>query len=226
MPTTLDVIQGSLLNLWENLLGFLPQLIAALVVFIVGLIIAALLRRLVIRVVDVLKLDDLSEKLGLTPALRKYGFKFNIGRLLGWLIKWFVVVAFLIATVDILQWHEVTVFLTEVVLYLPNVVIAVVILLVGLLLANFVQEVVKAAVEAAKLASATALAGIAKWSIVVFSFMAALVQLGIAERLVNTLFTGFVAMLALAGGLAFGLGGKDHASKLVSRLKRDISNHE
>jgi len=110
------------------------------------------------------------------------------------------------------------------VLYVPNVIISVIILLAGILLANFVQRVVKSAVEAAKLQSADFLSGIAKWAILVFSFMAALVQLQIAQELIRVLFTGLVAMLSLAGGLAFGLGGKDHASRVLDRLRKDLSS--
>jgi small-conductance mechanosensitive channel len=111
-------------------------------------------------------------------------------------------------------------------MYLPNVIIAVIILLVGVLVANFTRNVVKSAVEAAKLTSGDFLSGLSRWSILVFSFMAALVQLGIAEGLIQTLFTGFIAMLAIAGGLAFGLGGKDQAAKVLGKLKRDISSEE
>jgi hypothetical protein len=113
-----------------------------------------------------------------------------------------------------------------VVLYIPNVIVAVIILLAGILLATFVRNVVKTAVEAAELASADFLSGIAKWAILLFSFMAALVQLQIAPGLINTLFTGLVAMLALGGGLAFGLGGKEHASRVLDRLRRDLSSEK
>ena len=94
----------------------------------------------------------------------------------------------------------------------------------SIILANFTQGVVKAALDAAKMESAQFLAGLSRWAIIVFSFMAALVQLGIAGALIQTLFTGFVAMVALAGGLAFGLGGRDHASRALNHLSKDLTN--
>ena len=225
-PEALIIIQDSLANLWGSLLLFLPRFIGALIVFAVGLIVAALLRRLVMRVSNVLKLDELAETLEVKKMLQKSGLRLNVAALLGWIVKWFFVVVFLVAATDILGWDEVTEFLTQVVLYLPNVIISVIILLVGIMVANFTRNVVRTAVEAAKLTSADFLSGISRWSILIFSFMAALVQLQIAEDLIRILFTGLVAMIALGGGLAFGLGGKDQATKLLSKIKREISSEE
>ena len=115
-------------------------------------------------------------------------------------------------------------YLKQVVLFIPNVVISMIILLAGILLGNFVRNIVKPALDAAHMHSSDVLAGLSKWAIVVFSFMAALVQLEIAPDLIRVLFTGLVAMIALAGGLAFGLGGKEHASKVLEALKRDITS--
>jgi len=137
----------------------------------------------------------------------------------------FIIIA-LIAATDILGWDQVTNYLQRVVLFIPNVIIAVIILLAGILLGNFVQRVVKTAVEAAHLASADLLSGMAKWAILVFSFMAALVQLQIAPELIRVLFTGLIAMISIAGGLAFGLGGKEHAHRFLDRLKNDISSDQ
>ena len=219
-----DVIQGAFADLWVSIILFLPKFVGAIVILIVGVIIASLLGRLVVRISNIIKLDELAAKLEVKRSFEQAGIKLHIGKLLGWIVKWFFIVVALIATADILQWTEVTGFLRDVVLYLPNVIIAVVILLVGVILANFTFTVVKTTVEAAKLSSSAFLAGISKWAILIFAFMAALVQLGIAEDLIRVLFTGLVAMLALAGGLAFGLGGRDQATRFLTRLRKDISS--
>jgi len=224
MPTAVDIVQTAFADLWASLLTFLPLFLGAVVVFVLGLIIAVIIKGIVIKISNVLHLDDLAAKLEVKESFKKMGIKLDIAGLLGWIVKWFVVVVSLIAATDILGWTQLTAYLQEVVLYLPNVIIAVIILLVGVLLANFVHGVVKAAVKAAKLHSADFLAGISKWAILVFSFMAAIAQLGIAQNLINILFTGFVAMLALAGGLAFGLGGKEYAQSVLSKLKKDIAS--
>ncbi|MEK7665880.1 MAG: hypothetical protein AAB337_03310 [Patescibacteria group bacterium] len=226
MPDAVVIIESAFADLWGSLLIFFPRLIGAIIVFVVGLIVAWLLKGLVIRICDFLKIDALAEKLEVKQAFKRAGMNLRVGSVLGFVVKWFFVVVFLVAATDILGWNEVTGFLTEVVLYLPNVLISVIILLVGILVANFTRNAVKTAVKAAALESADFLAGISRWSILIFSFMAALVQLQIAGDLIRTLFTGLVAMLAIAGGLAFGLGGKDHANRFLSHLRREMTSSQ
>lgn len=224
MPEYVDILQSAFVELWAALVLFLPKLLFAVIVFLVGLLIAHLLRTLVARIVQILHVDELMLKLEVTQFFQKAGIKLNVAEFLGWIVKWFIVIVALIAAADALGWNQVTVFLSTVVSYIPNVMISVIILLVGLVLANFVQEVVKSALVAAHMESSQFLAGISRWAIVVFSFMAALVQLGIAQSLIQVLFTGFIAMIALAGGLAFGLGGREYAARILSKLSKDLSD--
>lgn len=224
MPFSTQFFQDSLLRVWERLIAFLPNVLGAFFVFVIGLLVAAVLQRVVKRTVALLRIDELADKLDLKAVFEEAGIRLHIGEFLGWTVKWFFIIVSLIAATDILGWEQVTDYLQEVVLYIPNVIIAVIILLAGILLGNFVRRLVHSSLSAAKLASADMLAGLAKWAIVVFTFMAALVQLQIAPDLIRVLFTGLVAMLALAGGLAFGLGGKDHASRLLDKLQEDITS--
>ncbi len=220
------MLRMAFIDVWASAILFLPKLLLAVVVFLVGLLIAQVLKATVERVVKALKIDDALHRLEVAPLFARTGMTLDVGLFLGWLVKWFVIIFALIAAADVLDWDQITVFLNEVVAYLPNVLIAVIILLVGTVLAGFVHSVVRAAILSANMRSAGFLAGVAKWSIIVFSFMAALVQLGIAESLIQVLFTGFVAMIALAGGLAFGLGGREHAAKVLDGLKKDLSGSE
>ncbi len=226
MNIATDILEAPLVELWHTIIALLPNIIGALIVFIIGVLIALALRHVVIKVVGLLHIDDLASKLEIKSQFARMGIRLHIGSLFGWIVKWFFIIVALIAATDILGWKEVTDYLKQVVLFIPNVIIAVIILLAGILLGNFVQNVVRSAVEAAHLASASFLAGISKWAILVFSFMAALVQLQIAPDLIRVLFTGLVFMLALAGGLAFGLGGKEQASLFLQRLKKDISSEK
>lgn len=219
-----NVLQGPVLEMWDIVLAYLPNLLGAIIVFLIGVIVALVLRSVVEQVIKLLRIDDLAQKLEIRSQFERFGVSLHIGHLLGWIVKWFFVIVALIAATDILGWEQLTSYLQEIVLFIPNVVIAVIILLAGILLANFVQRVVKSAVEAAKLTSANFLSGVAKWAILIFSFMAALVQLQIAPDLIRVLFTGLVFMIALAGGLAFGLGGREQAGKLLERLRKDISS--
>ncbi|MFA6522567.1 MAG: hypothetical protein WCT24_03195 [Patescibacteria group bacterium] len=226
MPDYVDVLRATFVDLWASAIEILPRIVLAIVIFLLGLLIASVLETAIIRLSKMLKLDELLEKLEIRQIFNRIGLNMDFGVILGWIAKWFVIILALIIGADTLGWDEITLFLTNVVSYIPSVLIAVIIMLVGLVLGNVVQKVVSASLEAAKMMSAGFISGIAKWSIIVFSIMAALVQLGIAESLIETLFTGFVAMIAIAGGLAFGLGGKDHAARMLDYIKKDLTSKD
>lgn len=221
-----DSVSFAFRSLWESFLIFLPDFIGAVVVLIFGWMIAAALGRLAHRIVVLLKIDRAVEALRIAEVFERAGAHLNAPALFGWLVKWFLLAVTFLAAADILRWTQLSEFLSTVVSYLPNVIIAAVILLVGTLVANFVSQVVHRSVEVAKFAGADFLSGIAKWALLVFTFLAALNQLQIAAELVQSLFTAFVAMLAIAGGLAFGLGGKEHAARALDHLRKDLSSHK
>lgn len=217
-----DVLVGSLQNLYVQVLNFLPSLIGALVVFVVGLIVAAGLGALVEKIVGALKLDTLFRKMGFEEYTKRANIELNIGHFLGQIVYWFLVLSFLLAASDILKFYALTGFITDVLIYLPNLIIAVLIMLASLVIANVVKKLVRASVMGAKLHIAKFLGSAAWWVIVVFGILASLVQLGIAVSIINTLITGIIAMLALAGGLAFGLGGKDYASEIIREVRDEL----
>ncbi len=215
-----DVIVGSLQNLWLGFANFVPNLIAAIIVLIVGLIVAAGLGALVEKIFEGLHLDQFLEKLGLKPFFERAGLRMRASYFLGRLVYWFVVISFLLAVTQSLGLYTFSLFLTSVVTYLwQSVIAAVLIMLAALVLANFLRRIVIASVLSAKLRSAQFLGSLTWWAVVVFGLLAALQQLNIAATIIQTLVTGFIAMLALAGGLAFGLGGKDYANHLIGRLR-------
>jgi hypothetical protein len=220
----LFILQDSFSEIWKEILAFLPQFLGAIFIFLVGLVIAVVLQRVVEKIIELLKVDFLAKRFEIPQLFEKYGLTFRIGKLLGWIIKWFLIIVALIIATDILGWDQVTDYLKQIVLFLPNVLVAIVLLFFGAVLANFVHRVVQTAAANAQLESVNVLAGLVRWTILVFTFMATLIQLQIAAELIRILFTGFVAMVSLAGGLAFGLGGKDHAARILEKLKNDISS--
>src|SRR3989344_418047 len=219
-----EVLVASLQQLWVGFIGFLPLLLGALVVFIIGLIVATGLGTLIERVIAAIKLDALLSKAGVDRYFKRGGVELNVGRFLSRLTYWFVVVAFFFAAADILRFEALSGFLQSVLLYIPQVAVAVLIMLAAVIVGGFLRRLVQASVMSAKLHSAKFLATLTYWAVVVFGFLAALSQLGIATAIVNSLVTGFVAMIALAGGLAFGLGGKEYASHLVERFRDQTEN--
>jgi len=223
LQTWAEVVTASLQTLWTGFISFLPSLLGAIIVFIIGWLIAALLGRLAAQIINVLRLDQVLAKMGFKRSLEKAGLKLDAGRFIGDLVKWFFIIVFLMAATDILNLSQVTDFLQQVLLYIPQLIVAVLILLAAVLIANFLQKVVRASVEAAGLGSAGFLAGLTKWAIMIFAFLAALLQLGIVPTLIQTLFTGLVAALVISFGLAFGLAGKDAAMQTIDKLRRDIT---
>lgn len=219
-----DVLVTSFQSLWLGVADFIPRLILAIVVFIIGWIVAVSLGKTVGQILIFLKVDKVLQKTGIEEPLARGGLRLNSGAFIGGLVKWFFLVVFLVASVDILGLNQVTSFLKDVVLmYLPNVIVAALILLVAAMLADALQKITTSSAKAARLNSASFLGGMVKWAIWLFAIMAALSQLGIAGLMIQTLFTGLVAMLAIAGGLAFGLGGKEAATRTIEKLRGDIS---
>lgn len=212
----------SLNSLWGGFIDLLPKLLAAIIVFIVGWIIAIAIGSLIERIIRYIKIDEALIKLGVDKPFEKTGWKLNTGKFLNFLVKWFLIIAFLLASVDILDLKGISDFLRAVLLYIPNIVIAVIILIAAILIADFVDKVIRHSIKAFKPEKAYFVNFVAKWAILIFGFFAALVQLGVAPLLINTLITGLVAMLAIAGGLAFGLGGKDAAKSFIEKCKKEM----
>ena len=210
-----------------GLIGFLPKLIIAVLVVIVGWLIGAALSKVVSQIVKAIKLDKALEAAGARDLVRRSGFELNSGVFLGELVKWFVIVVSFVAIFDILGLQDVNYFLQGVVLgYIPQVIAAVLILLVAVVVATALQKTVIASAKAAGFASASLLGAVTKWAIWIFAFLAALFQLNIAATFIQTLFTGFVVALSLALGLAFGLGGRDSAKEYVEKLRNEVRDRD
>ena len=218
-----DIVRTSLLTLWTGVAGFLPRLIAAVVVFLVGWLIAHVLGRLAYHVVRVVHLDGALTKVGFRRAWERSGFRLDTPMLFYELVKWFFIIVFLMAATNILGLAEVTNFLRSVLFYLPNVIVAAVILLIGILVAKFLEGLVRASVKAAGLVSANFLGMLTKWAVFVFALLIALAQLKVADDIIKIVVTGLIAAAALALGLSFGLGGVRHAETMIGEMKKKIN---
>jgi hypothetical protein len=219
-----EVLTQSFQDLWSGVVIFIPNLVIAIVIFIVGWLIGALFGRAVAQIIRSLKVDNALKGAGLEKAMNRAGFRLDAGKFLGALVKWFIIVVFLVASLDVLGLSQVNVFLQQVVLlYLPQVIVAVFILLVAAVIAEAVQGAVVGAAKAAHMRSANFLGTFAKWAIWVFAILTALFQLGVASAFVQTFFTGIVLAISLGIGLSFGLGGQQEASNYLSRLRKEVS---
>jgi hypothetical protein len=221
-----DAVQGSFYDLWYTVAMYLPRILAAVVVFIIGWVVATVLYRIVIEVVKVLKIDEALKTAGVHEAAKDAGVSFDAGKLLATLIMWFVALVFLVASLEVLGLSTVTIFLERVVLlYLPQVIIASLILILGAIVADAARRIVSGSAKAAGAHAANLAGTVAKWAIWIFAVLAALDQLGVASVFIQTVFTGLVVSLSLAFGLAFGLGGKEAAARAIEKVREEI-RHE
>ncbi|MES2436736.1 MAG: hypothetical protein V4519_01890 [Patescibacteria group bacterium] len=214
-----DVTAASLQTAWFNLLQHLPKIIGALLILIIGWIVASVIGGLVKRVVRATGLDEVVERSQLNQKLRVSGKYKLLSGMIGEFVKWFIIIVVLIAAANTLNLPQVTEFFNAIALYIPRAIVAVIILVVGLLLGEFVANLVRGGLEASKLPvrHKQTLGSVAKYAIIVFSIMAALVQLNIVPELIQILFGGFVLALALA----FGLGGREEAARFLASFRQE-----
>ncbi len=221
-----EFLSTTLPSMGVSLIEFLGQLILAVILFSLFWIVGVALGKLVADGVKSLNVDSLLAKVGADKAAQRAGITLNSGAFLGGLVKWFLIISGLLVAANVLNLTQVSSFLESILLYIPNIIVAAIILIAGVIVADFVARVVASSISAAGLKSAPFVSKVAKWSVFIFAFIAALDQLQIAQTFINTLYIGLVAMISIAGGLAFGLGGKEHASEFIAKIKRDISEKE
>lgn len=209
-------IGDGLLQLWTETLLYLPRIITAAIILLVGYIIARVLRALVTKGLRAVHFDDLTDRAGVGRALERAGTRMDAAAVLAAIVFWWVLLIFVELAVDNLGLTAITAFINSLLGYLPNIFVAILILIIGALIANLVADVVLAAASRAGLTTASLLANVARWAILVFAFLAALTQLNVAQNMIFILFAALVGMAALAGGLALGLGGVDAARSLIT----------
>ncbi len=217
-------VTKSLQDLYVRFITFLPNFLVAVIILVVGWVVAVFLAKLVKQVLQSLKLDEVGDKLGLDEISSRTGMKMSVSGTISWLVKWFLLIAVFLAAADILGLDQISAFLNSVLMYIPNVIAGAAILLVGTMVAHFLSKLVRHSVAAAGLSTGDMLGAVTQWSVMIFTILATLDQLRVADVFIKTLYTGIIAMLAIAGGLAFGLGGKEHANKVLNKIERDIKS--
>lgn len=202
-----------------GLLSYLPQFLAGLIVLLIGLVVATISKHIILVFFKVVKIEKWLEeaKVAKEKDVRVWP------EIISELVRWSVVILFLVPAAEIWGVPRVTDVLNQLLFYLPNVFVAVIVGLVGVVAANITHDIVKHGSKSLGSGSANALAGVARYSILFFTALIVLHQLGVASDLVRILFTGIVAMLAIAGGLAFGLGGQDLAKEILKSLLKKLS---
>jgi hypothetical protein len=217
-----DSVVTSFRDVWDGLVVILPNIIAAFVIFVIGWIIAAIVGKLITKLVRAIKVDNALRSTEVERVVNRAGFTLDIGRLLGGLVEWFIIVVAFVAAFDILGLVAVNLFLLSVLAYVPNIIVAVVILVAAAVIGEVLQKIVRGSAAAAGMKAAVLAGSVTKWAIWIFAILSALLQLQIATPFLETLFTGIVVAISLALGLSFGLGGQQAASEIISKVRKDV----
>ena len=200
-----------------NIVAFLPRLLAFLLIVVIGWLIASLLAKAVSALLKAIKFNELAQRAGLSEFIRNMGIRATAADFLGSITKWFVRLIALVVAFDALGLPAVSAVLQQLLLWLPNAVVAMVVLVVGGLAAGALSRLVRATSTEAGFRNPDLLATFAKVAVWSFTIIIAVNQLGIATVLINTLLIGMVGALAIAAGPAVGLGGRDKAARALER---------
>jgi hypothetical protein len=203
-----------------KILAYLPVLLGALVIMIVGWLVAKAIKRIIDWVLKLIRFDVLADKAGISEILKKGNLEISAGDVISNLVYWLIIIMVLVMTVDALGLPKASDVLASLFAYVPKVIAALLVLVVAMFLAGFVSGIVRTAAGNAGLPKPQVFAAVSRWAIIIFAVTVALEQLGIASLLVTATFNIILGGICLALALAFGLGGKDAAAKYLEGLKK------
>ena len=210
-----QTVMGAVGGALASLLAFIPALIGALLILLVGWIIARLVAGLVTRGLRLVKFNEVADRAEIDQFLANAGVRMDPASVVGRIAYWFLMLIVLVAAFNTLGLPQVSSILNQVIAFIPNLVVALVVLLLGALFANFVANLVRGSTASARVGDPNLLATIARGAVLVFALLMALDQINIAPTIIDTLWTALIGMVAVAGALAFGLGGRDLAARLL-----------
>lgn len=209
-------------SIYQNALLNTPNLIWGILILIVGWIISIRIRMMAVDLFNKMRLNQMAKTLGWESFFDRYDAKMNISRFLGVIIEAFFILLFLMLFFDTIGLSHVNTVLISIINYYPNILISLVIFIFALYTASFSKKVVLVSLEKEKITYSGVLGEIIANSTWILCILAILYQLNIVPELILTVFIGFVALIVITFGLAFGLGGKDLAKRILEELKDEI----
>jgi hypothetical protein len=210
-----DAIFLALTGALNDLVLFIPRLLGALVILLVGWLIAKAVEALVSKGLRAVRFNQVADRAEIDQFLDRAGVRLDPASVVGKLAYWFLLLIFIGAAFNTFGLTQVNAVINQIIAYIPNVIVALIVLLVGALIATFVGNLVRGASGTARIGDPNLLATLARAAVLAFSFLIALNQLNIGDEIVNTLFMALVGSMALAVALAFGLGGREVASRVL-----------
>jgi hypothetical protein len=218
--TAIDILNNYFISLYPSIIQSILSIITALVVFFIGWVIAVFIKWALEFILSKINIKELFNKIGLGKYIEDFSWEEKLDKSLAEIGFWIVIIVFLMASLDILGLSVVNSFIQSVLNYIPKAVAGGLILLVGFLIGELVRKVLTGILRGLEKKSAAGISSFIKWAIIVFAFLAALNTWGVAVEIINTLAMGIILFVALAGGLAFGLGGQEIAREILENIKR------
>lgn len=223
MQQQLDVFVASLTSFWTQLASFVPQLLAALVLLFVGWILANLARTGMVKLLDILRFNSLAEKTGIEAFLKQGHLDISLGRIIANLVYWVIIFVVVVTVANSLGLHMVAQLFNKVVLYIPNLIVAILVLVFGVLVARFINRLVFAYLNNIGVQGSLTISTLAEYAVIIFVVFVALEQLDIGTTLLTAAFQIGFGAIGLAFALAFGLGGREWAASVIKRMtERDL----
>jgi hypothetical protein len=217
-----DALRASLAGALNTILSAIPRIIGFAVVLIIGWIISSLLARGVQALLHAVKFNELARRSGFADFVQKMGVRNDSAGVIASIVKWCVRLITLVVAFDTLGLPAVSNVLNQLLLWLPNLIVALVVLVIGGLAANALSQLVRGTSAKAGFTNSDMLATVTRVAVWGFAIIVAITQLGIATTLINTLVIGLIGAMALAFGLAFGLGGRDRAARMLDTMGRNL----
>jgi hypothetical protein len=214
-PSFTETLMASFRDAFSMILGAIPRILGFIFVVAIGWFVSTILARAVTGLLRAIRFDELARKSGLADFLAKMGTGTDSAGVVAGLVKWLVRIVVLLVAFDVLGLPAVSDVMRQLLLWLPNLVVAIFVLFIGGIAARALGNIVRGATAESGFSNPETLANVVRTAVWAFAIVVAINQLGIATNLINTLFTGFVGALAVALGLAFGLGGRDLASRTL-----------
>jgi len=214
-PSFTDTLIDSFRNALSMVLSAIPRILGFIIIVAIGWFVSSLLARAVIGLLRAIRFDELMQRSGLAEFANKMGTGLDSAGIIAGLVKWLTRIVVLLVAFDVLGLPAVSDVMRQLLLWLPNLVVAIFVLFIGGIAARALGNFIRGATAEAGFANPETLANVVRTTVWAFAIVVAINQLGIATNLITTLFTGFVSALAIALGLAFGLGGRDLASRTL-----------
>jgi len=205
-----------------GVINFLLNILGALVVFLIGWLLADWLKTLTAKIVNITKLGTLFKNPVVTDFLKNAQISQKFEDVIGEIVKWLVVTLFFVAGINILGITSISLFLNGIIAGIPTLIAAVITLVIGVVVAGFLEKVVKGSLGSSDPSMARFIGKVVSYAVMTFFVLAALSQLGIASFFINTVFVGFIMAVALALGLSLGLGSKDITKKVLEDWYKKI----